>query len=355
MWNNSHVSIGEYNGTTYYKFTSKLNENVIYLPLGNYFYKACYWTSELYISDTRKAKARFFDYEASTPEFGWVNLERDNKALVRPVYEQSKAVTKEAKNVTGKSATLCGTLSWLASERAEEAGFYISGTLSDIETPSPRISKVEATIDKKTISAQIDELTRNTTYYFRAYVVIDGEEYLGEIKNFSSLNAYEVGDLYPNENNPIGVVFVVNTSGESGRIVSLDQTTLQWQPGIATYVNANNRDAGSNNEFPVNSPIPSWIQDHGDGWYCPAKNELHTLCGAAKDVNVTLRRLGRKVIENFYWASTQYSAEYYDLAWIVNVTENDTYMGYRQGYSTYNSKTQERGVLAVKKFGNNTN
>lgn len=351
LWYNSDISIGEYNGTLYYKFTSKINGNTIYLPLNeSVYYWCCYWTGDLYNKDTRKAIARHFDESASTPDFAWSYLERDTKICVRPVYEHAKVETSEAKDIKAKIATLCGSLSWLASRDAEEVGFYISELLSDIENPSQQTRKIDATIKDRSISAKAEGLDKDKSYYFRAYVVIAGKEYLGDTKEFTTLNAYEIGELYPNEINPIGVVFDVNTTGESGKIVSLDQTTLQWQPGIPTYVSANNRDDGSKNKFPINSPIPSWIQAHGSEWYCPAKNELHALCSAAAKVNKSLRLLGKREIENFYWASTQYSAEYYDLAWIVNVTENDTYMGYYAGWSSYNSKSQNRGVLAVKKF-----
>jgi hypothetical protein len=256
----------------------------------------------------------------------------------------------DATEVKGRNVILNGEISYFASQQAEEVGFYYSESLVEVTTPNENTKKNPAVVNNQHISANINSLIRNTNYYFRSYVVLNGQTYLGNIKEFITLNAYEVGELYPDSSNPIGVVFKINQNGTTGKIVSLDQTTLEWQAGIPTYVGANNFDDGSNNEFPPNSPIPDWVKRHGEDWYCPAKNELHTLCSAVGLVNKTLRANGKNPIENFYWASTQYSASYYDLAWIVNVTENDTYMGYYAGWTSYNSKSQKRGVIAIRKF-----
>lgn len=349
LWNNSIISIGEYAGTTYYKFKSKINENIIYIPIGATYDKSCYWTGNLYDKDTRCAIAMHFKDE-SNPKYSTAYIERNWKVNIRPVYEQKRVKTLDATKIKAKSAKLNGEISYLASQYAEDVGFYYSKSLTDITSPNTETTKIQAKISNKNISADISNLTRNTVYYFKAYTVINGETFFGDIKELITLNAYEVGELFPDDYNPIGVVFKTSNDGITGKIVSLDHTTLEWQPGIPTYVSANDIDDGSRNKFPSNSPILSWVQQHGTGWYCPAKNELHALCSAVKVVNKTLRENNMTPIENFYWASTQYSSTYYDLAWIVNVTENDTYMGYYAGWSSYNSKSQKRGVLAIKKF-----
>lgn len=349
LWNNSIISIGEYTDITYYKFRSKINGNIIYLPIGESLYKSCYWTGNLYNNDTRCATAMHFK-DGSNPKYSTAYIERNKRVNIRPVYEHKRVETLDATKIKAKSVKLNGAISYMASQYAEDAGFYFSKSLTEITSPHIEATKIQAKITNKNISADIPNLTRNTAYYFRAYTVINGDTFLGEIKEFVTLNAYEVGELYPDDTNPKGVVFKINQDGTTGKIVSLDQTTLEWQAGIPTYVGANNIDDGSMNNFPPNSPIPAWVGRHGTGWYCPAKNELHALCSAAGLINKTLRAIGKTPIENFYWASTQYSATYYDLAWIVNVTENDTYMGYYAGWSSYNSKSQKRGVLAIRKF-----
>lgn len=348
LWSNSEVSIGEHGGSTYYKFKSKINGNVIHLPLGDTFFETCYWTGVLDSKDTRRAISISFD-EASI-KYSWPYLYRNDKANIRPIFEHKRVETLDATEIKARNVILNGEISYLASQHAEEVGFYYSESLVEVTTPNENTKKNPAVVNNQHISANINSLIRNTNYYFRSYVVLNGQTYLGNIKEFITLNAYEVGELYPNSTNPIGVVFKINQNGTTGKIVSLDQTTLEWQAGIPTYVGANNIDDGSKNEFPPNSPIPDWVKRHGTDWYCPAKNELHTLCSAVGLVNNTLRANGKTPIENFYWASTQYSASYYDLAWIVNVTENDTYMGYYAGWTSYNSKSQKRGVVAIRKF-----
>lgn len=187
-------------------------------------------------------------------------------------------------------------------------------------------------------------------YYYRAYIAIGGNEYLGDIYEFCTLDAYEIGELWPNEESPEGCVFTVSDNGTHGKIVSLDQTGLVWQQGIATFVVATNLDDGSYNQYPSGSAIQKWIGNHGTDWYFPAKNKLHRICGSIKEVNQILRSIGSNVIENIFWSFTQYSVSAYDLAYMVVITENGSYMGYSNGWSGYNSKNQLRGVLAIKKF-----
>lgn len=350
LWSNSNVTIGEVEGVSYYKFISKINGNVIYLPLKSDFFSSCYWTGELYDNDTRRAISWHFDSEVSNPKHSWVYLERNNYCCVRPVFEHLRVWTLEAKNIEAKKATLNGTLSWYASQHANVAGFYISESKAEIEVPNQQTKKIQAERNDKSISAVADGLLRNQTYYYRAYVTMNGNEYFGDICEFCTLDAYEIGELWPDEESPEGVVFTVSDNGVHGKMVSLDQTSLVWQQGIPTFVNATNRDDGTYNQYPPGSAIQQWIGNHGTDWYFPAKNELHRICNSIGKINQTLRSIGSKAIENIFWSSTQYSVSAYDLAYMVVITENDSYMGYSNGWSSYSSKNQTRGVLAIKKF-----
>ena len=349
LWNNSDVTIGEYAGTTYFRFMSKINGNVVYFPIGNTFESASYWTGELFDKDTRCAISIHFN--DNDPSFSWEYLLRNKKACIRPVYEHRRVKTLDATEITAKSAKLNGEISYLASLNVEEVGFYISDDIKEINDPDEDTPKIQANRDNKDISAVVTNLSRNKKYYFKSYVVFNGTSYLGDINEFASLNAYEVGDLYPDDVNPIGVVFSIKNKGLNGKIVSLDQTSLEWQHNVPRYVNANDLDYGAANEFPSDSPIPNWIKTHGDGWYCPAKNELRSLCSSVGLVNKALKDIERAPIEGIYWSSTQYSLERYDWAWVVFVTEYETYMGYYAGYSTYFSKWGNTcEVVAIKIF-----
>lgn len=350
LWYNSDVAIGEVEGLLYYSFTSCKNGQTIYLP-----YKAgvcsvnalAYWTSELDSKDTRNAYAT---YAQETTDLSWVYLLRSDRAYVRPVYEKTRIRTLEATNIEAKRATLNGDLSWYVSVNKEETGFYFSTEQAEIEAPGPNTRKIAARDEDQAFYASVTDLTRNTDYYYRAYATVNGKEYRGDVVQFTTLNAYEVGELWPDDNNPEGVVFDISDEGLHGKIVAFDQTNRAWQPGIPIYVIANDSDDGSKNQFPSSVSLNDWIKDHGAEWYCPARNELRSLSGVIQVVNITFRALGYEPLENFYWSSTQYSPEYYDLAYMVVVTENGTYSGYRNSWSTYNSKNQIRGVIAVKKF-----
>lgn len=347
LWNNSNISIGEVEGVPYYKFTSRINGEIIYLPY-EYSSGFWYWSGELNTTDTRTAV--LFGSENSTSNYTRAFSHRYNHYYIRPVYEGSKITTVEAENITGRSARLKANIPWLTATHATEAGFYISKNRTDFENNSSDLRKIESQSIAQSISISVGDLSRNTNYYFRGYIVVNGQEYLGNICEFTTPDAYLIGDAWPNDENPVGVVFYTSDNGLHGKIVSLDHTNLVWQSGVPTHVQASNLDDGSRNSFPSGSAIPRWVQSHGAEWYCPAKNELNKLCSSIVSVNNRLRTLNCSIIEGIYWSSTQYSTQYYDMAYVVNITENGTYLGYSNGWSSYNSKSNSRNVLAVKKF-----
>ena len=350
LWNKSNVSIGEVYGVTYYKFTSKTTGNTLYFPTKTNHQSLCYWTGQLYENDTRCAISIFLDPSVSNPIYSWMYVPRNEFCYVRPVYEYALVWTNPANNITGHSVTLNGTLSWSTYQNLDSAGFYLSDSELELTNLNNQVIKKEAEVVGKNITTSIDDLLRNHKYYYRAYVIINNEIHLGEINSFNTLNAYEIGDLYPDNDNPIGVVCDINYSGISGKIVSLDQTTLAWQTGLPSYVSANDSGDGSKNTLPRGSAFATWIYSHGSDWYCPARYELTTLSKSIQQINSTLKQIGAAPISNFYWSSTQYSAEYYDLAYVVVVTDQTSFAGYSNGSSFYNSKNQERGVIAMRKF-----
>lgn len=161
LWSNSDVTIGEIERISYYKFTSKINGNVIYLPLKSDLYSSCYWTGELYGSDTRSVISWYFDMKISNPKYSFVYLKRNDYCCVRLVFEHSKVWTQEAKNIGAKKATLTGTLSWYASQYTDVAGFYVSETQAEIENPDQLTRKIQAETKDKSFSAVADGLSRN--------------------------------------------------------------------------------------------------------------------------------------------------------------------------------------------------
>ncbi|MBQ4393254.1 MAG: hypothetical protein II826_09130 [Prevotella sp.] len=62
-----------------------------------------------------------------------------------------------------------------------------------------------------------------TTYYYRAFAEYANQTYYGEIRSFTTKQkapSYALGDFYPDNLNPEGVVFYIESGGEHGKIVS---------------------------------------------------------------------------------------------------------------------------------------
>ena len=88
--------------------------------------------------------------------------------------------TGDATDVTTNGATLSGTVS--GTDEAISCGF-IYGTSSDMS--SANNNRTEAS-SNGTYSVSISNLQANTTYYYCAYTIIDGEEKHGEVLSFTT-------------------------------------------------------------------------------------------------------------------------------------------------------------------------
>ena len=100
---------------------------------------------------------------------------------------------------------------------------------------------------------------------------------------------YRTGDFYPNPNNPntaIGIVYWLKpgTGGKEGKIVSYDTETKNWGNSNDRNLNTRISNGVINWDIVVNTdptlenfPAFKWCKDKGDGWYLPARYELHVL------------------------------------------------------------------------------
>jgi len=148
---------------------------------------------------------------------------------------------------------------------------------------------------------------------------------------------YNVGDYY-NENGKQGVVFEVWDKGRHGKIVSLDETILQWcteeqddkeivlgltdeSDGKANTDNVMQR--GDSDQYPAFV----WCRNKGEDWYLPAINELKTISNNKSAINSTLAEYGTGLNDYWHWSSTEYD-EF--CAWYVYM-----YRGYTDLYSKY--------------------
>ncbi len=344
-------------GDTYYLRVVGPNGNQIILPMGGYRFGTTvystdgdYWTGTLSDNDTNYAWG--LDVEQSDWTFGVVGLNRVYGMSVRPVCDKPveiQVTTGTAGDITSSGATISGnSVSGVSSSVTVGIIYGTSSTLSSTSGTK------KSTTSSGTYSITLSGLSDETTYYYRAYAVVDGEYYYGETASFqtTAIETYEIGDLYPNSSNPEGVVFYVSNGGKNGKIVSLDHAyNVTWDYNTVP-VNCgctSTSDGYSNtNKMPSYSPAAKWCREKGSGWYCPARSELVTLSNNVAKVNATLAAHGWSEHEGFYWSSTEYTSS---CAYIVCITSSGNYMGYSSGWYGYNSKWVEyRFVCAVKQF-----
>ena len=252
-------------------------------------------------------------------------------------------VSKSASLINVHTAQLNGSMSNI--EQTCVCGFEYSTnedmSNSTIEKLSPK---------KGDFSAMLKDLKMGTSYYFRAYAIVDGIYYYGEVDKFTTVTVptYKVGDFYPNDKNPEGVVFTVSSDGTSGKIISLDQKYTCWDSEglFCKKFGCTSKYDGEENTKKIGKtlPIKQWISEHGDGWYCPATSELKTLGDNYKVVNVTLDSRDYMPLSGAYWTSTENSATN---VFVVAIN----WMNYNTGYTFYHNKNEKNSARAMKKFG----
>ena len=167
---------------------------------------------------------------------------------------------------------------------------------------------------------------------------------------------YKIGDYY-NENGKRGIVFEVSDGGRHGKIVSLDETYVQWDSRVkwdknidgpinGTETGANNKSNGKANTDKIMDRTDSeyfeafvWCRNKGDDWYLPAYEELEAIYNNKSAINSTLAEYGgTKLQDDAYWSSTEYNEPG---AWGV-----DVYGGYTNLYN----KSPNFYVRAVSAF-----
>ncbi len=172
--------------------------------------------------------------------------------------------------------------------------------------------------------------------------------------------SYAIGDFYPDNANPIGVVFWVSRDKKEGKIVSLDETEAAWGPSVE--IKANNRENGQVNmqtlqnymnnnqqqweDFPAfdwvhrrNPDGVNYTADATDIWYLPSRYELQQLHYQKETINKRLAENGGTELSTKGYLSSLESGIYN--AWIVSV--------FSGGQSSY-SKNRVHRVRAVLAF-----
>jgi hypothetical protein len=124
---------------------------------------------------------------------------------------------------------------------------------------------------------------------------------------------YVIGDLYPDDENPVGVVFEVN--GKSGKVVGFEETNLlAWGPQVA--VGTGDTDGAANmaiiqaiEGWEASYPAFKWCADRaavdGKNWYLPAVKEVQALVSNITAVNAVIKALGKSEIAGYWWTSSE--------------------------------------------------
>jgi len=153
---------------------------------------------------------------------------------------------------------------------------------------------------------------------------------------------YKVGDYY-NENGKEGVVFEVSDDGRHGKIVSLDETILQWctseQYNKDFALGLTDESYGKVNTDKVMQrgdsdqyPAFVWCRNKGADWYLPAVDELKAIYNNKSAINSTLAEYNAKQIAGYYWSSTEGEYDPESYAWFVNMLNGYTYDNFKLNY-----------------------
>lgn len=123
----------------------------------------------------------------------------------------------------------------------------------------------------------------------------------------SAQQPWKVGDYYDVDGKQ-GVVFVVTSGGEHGKIVCLRELgRISWDTA------------------------KSKCAELGTGWYLPSKDELESMYKAKSKITPTLLAVGDPLEAGIYWSSTEYDKTLYDnaFAWFVDMRDGDTYRNFK--------------------------
>lgn len=184
------------------------------------------------------------------------------------------------------------------------------------------------------------------------FVVAPGEiTRVGASFGFST-KTYSVGDLYPDAQQPEGVVYEVRDNGRSGKVLALNDCSVDgtevdgdlgafytylWGPASASAITAatgNALDGASNMEAVVSAGVSAYpafaaCRNLGNGWYIPASNEMMTLMDAYGSVEPIIVANGGSIMAgDGYWCSnttgTRKNIYYYDAVDGVLMTVSPT-------------------------------
>ena len=183
------------NGVNGRMFTSNINGNSIFLPAtgirvdgdsGGINKWGRFWSStQSTSSDWAYCLDSNSDYVSADTH---VSYDRKYGITVRPVYGNPQptitVTTGSATNITTNSATVSGTISGMS---LPATATILYGTSSSLSFVGSYITST-TTNSSGSFSINLTGLKPNTTYYYQAAYVGDGQNYMGTVKSFTTKN-----------------------------------------------------------------------------------------------------------------------------------------------------------------------
>ena len=139
---------------------------------------------------------------------------------------------------------------------------------------------------------------------------------------------YYIGE-YSTTFGSAGVVYEIDNGGLNGKMLSVEQTYLNWKYPRGS-VNAEDWDNGANNMATIKAlnpdlneyPAFKWCDDYGTDWYLPSINELKVIYNNKSQINSTLSAHGFTTISyDDYWSSS--CNNYTTFAYALDFSDGD--------------------------------
>lgn len=328
---------------------NQLKENIVATKLPAFSYFGRLSDCALYSNEESNTMCSYYTTTFDDSDYSVVGFTPIESSLFGKLEPISVAID-EVSSITESGALV----------RCSVTGDYASakvGVMVSSDEDFDDAKSYTATIKNGSFSATISKLTHDTKYWCYAYITIDGITYKSTPMTFETahMDTYEVGDLYPKDGTPQGVVFYVDATGTHGKIVSFAQEYCKWENvdlfGEGYMGNYNNTSDGEKAKLPKNSSLNDFIKSLGEGWYCPAKGELSTLSKVVDIVNSTLERNGYKELGAFYYSCNEINKAPNGICvYCVTVCGSSGFMGYSNGYTFYVSKSNSEYARGIKKF-----
>ena len=289
------------NGTSGYIVSA--NDNSIFLPAagqgsvevtnGGYDVNTngYYWTSSISADDTNNAAALYF----SADEHNMDNGNRHSGFSVRAVFKAVATVTTNSvTNLTPTSATLNGNISNSEFVEITERGFMFG-------TDSTNLAQNRISTDETdNFTYLLTELNINATYYYKAYIIANGDTSYGEVKSFITPSGRQGDYCYVDLGLPSGTLWATCNVGATdpegyGGYYAWGETTTKETYTWETYIYAEgttnedprftkycfNEDLGNNgftDELTVLEDLDdAAVANWGEGWRMPTQEQFDEL------------------------------------------------------------------------------